>query len=85
MKWAYTDTRLEEQEIAAGESRREAEAEIARLEKKNQTTIVGFHRNGLPVRINNNSEEENEGETETDDCREEEDEQTGSSGAFPTC
>jgi hypothetical protein len=54
------------------------------LEKEDETTIIGFQRNGLPIRINS-SEEENEGETETDDCREEEDEQTGSSGAFPTC
>jgi hypothetical protein len=34
VKLAFTDTRLEEQEIVVGESRREAEAEIARLEKE---------------------------------------------------
>jgi len=59
----------EAEDVIVGSSEAEAVAEIVRMEKLNRTTIIGFHRNGLPIKINGEHieepelmEEENENE-----------------------
>lgn len=53
VSFGYYDTKSwEPLEIIVG-SYRETIEEIARLEKENETMTIGFHRNGLPIKINN--------------------------------